>query len=407
MKFDHLANVPPITNSRIRVSIPKSLEKTVRNGHPWLFERSIIDQNRDGEAGELAVMFDSKKRFLAIGLYDPESVIRVKILQAGKPATINQDWFAEKMASAFDLRKGIPADGYRLIHGENDGFPSLILDRYADTFVLKLYSTAWLPHLHDFLSALWQFYQPERVVLRLSRNIQRSQTYGLHDGMTLYGTPPTEPVIFRENGLSFSADVLHGHKTGFFFDQRDNRSAVRELSKGYDVLDVFAYSGGFSVYAAAGGARSVVSLDISEPALINAQENFRLNQTNPDVQACQHEIVPADAFEMLQAYAVQGRSFDMVIVDAPSFAKSQDEIDRALMAYGRLARLASALLHPKGVLVMASCSSRITAEAFFNTVEASTVKPIIAFKHTFHAPDHPIGFPEGAYLKCYYGHLTG
>lgn len=406
--FNGIDQLPTASPDRIRLEVQSGAERALRQGHPWVFEQSILKQNREGAPGDLAVIFDAKKRFLGIGLYDPASVIRVKILQTHKPAPINADWFRAKLQTALDRRAPLLAqstDGFRLVHGENDGLPGMILDRYAQTLVLKLYTAAWLPHLRDVLSALWDLQPAERLVLRLSRSIQRENTYSLHDGMTLYGTPPTEPIIFHENGLTFSADVLKGHKTGFFFDQRENRAAVRELSAGCDVLDMFAYSGGFSVYAAAGGAKSVLSVDISEPALLSAQENFALNQANPGVSACQHRIQAGDAFEIMDDLRQQGRQFDLVIVDSPSFAKSSAEVDRALASYGKLARLATELIVPGGKLVMASCSSRVSAEAFFRAIQQASIRPLKELKQTFHALDHPIGFPEGAYLKCFYGQL--
>jgi 23S rRNA (cytosine1962-C5)-methyltransferase len=260
--------LPPIPEGRLRLEVHKQAERAIRDGHPWVFDQSITKQNRDGVAGQLAVIFDQKNRFLAVGLYDPDSVIRVKILHAGTPTPIDSAFYHEKIEFAVARRVGLAAtdtNGYRLIHGENDGFPSLILDRYAETFVLKLYSAAWLPHLRDVLTALWQVHAPERLVLRLSRQLASASTYGFTDGQVLVGSVPEGDVFFRENGLTFSADVIHGHKTGFFFDQRDNRYSVREFANGADVLDVFAYSGGFSVSAAAGGAKSVLSVDISEP----------------------------------------------------------------------------------------------------------------------------------------------
>ncbi len=413
-----------LRDSRLRLEVHKHAERALRDGHPWVFEQSIIKQNREGQPGQLAVIFDSKNRFLAVGLYDPDSVIRVKVLQAGTPTPINADFYRAKMQAAFALRAGLEAtqtNGYRMIHGENDGLPGLILDRYAQTLVLKLYSAAWLPHLPDVLTALYSLHPAERLVLRLSRQLaeEEAHTYGLTDGHILYKSHlsddghridgiahTTDAVIFQENGLTFSADVIHGHKTGFFFDQRDNRAAVRDLSQGADVLDVFAYSGGFSVAAAAGGAKSVLSVDISEPALQAARHNFALNNQNPQVSACAHSIQAGDAFDIMRQLASDGRRFDVVIVDAPSFAKRAQEVDRALAAYGRLARLAGQLVNGGGVLVLASCSSRVTPEAFFRVVTQAIGRPVTELQRTFHAIDHPIGFAEGAYLKCFYGKIS-
>src|SRR5690606_3794918 len=201
----------------------------------------------------------------------------------------------------------------------------------------------------------------------------------------------------------FAADVAVGHKTGFFFDQRDNRAHVRSLSSGRSTLDVFAYSGGFSVYAAAGGAVSVMSVDASAPALEAAAANFALNRDRAPVRAAQHTVRVGDAFEELQQLGAEGQRFDLVIVDPPSFAKSSAEVRGALVVYARLTRLALGVLSAGGVLVMSSCSSRVSPDAFFDAVlraAADAGRPLRELRRTGHALDHPIGFPEGEYLKC-------
>jgi 23S rRNA (cytosine1962-C5)-methyltransferase len=274
--------LPRASDRRIALQVTPAAERALRGGHPWVFDQAIVKQSHAGQPGDLAVIFDGKRRFLAIGLYDPDSPIRVRVLQHRQPATIDRAWFAGRLQAAAAIRQPLVAQhttGYRLVHGENDGLPGLIAGRYADTLVVKLYTAAWLPHLRDVVAGLHTVQPFERLVLRLSRNTAASAApYGLSDGQTLIGDDPGGPVIFQENGLFFAADVVKGHKTGFFFDQRDNRAEVRARAAGRRVLDVFAYSGGFSVYAAAGGATEVTSLDISAPALADAAANFALNR---------------------------------------------------------------------------------------------------------------------------------
>jgi 23S rRNA (cytosine1962-C5)-methyltransferase len=404
----NLDALPRVSDKRIALQVTPAAERALRGGHPWVFDQAIAKQSHAGQPGDLAVIFDGKRRFLAIGLYDPDSAIRVRILQHRQPATIDRAWFVQRLHAAAAIRQPLSVQqttGYRLVHGENDGLPGLIVGRYADTLVIKLYTAAWLPHLHDIIAGL-QTVQPfERLVLRLSRNIETSTApYGLVDGQTLIGDDPGGPVIFQENGLLFAADVVHGHKTGFFFDQRDNRAEVRARSAGRRVLDVFAYSGGFSVYAAAGGATEVTSLDISAPALAAAAANFALNQADANVSAARLITRVGDAFDGLEQFHAAGQTFDMVIVDPPAFAKSAAEVERALAAYARLMRLALNVLGTKGsVLVMASCSSRVTPAEFFSTVERTAAEAGRSFTgvlHTGHALDHPVGFAEGEYLKC-------
>ncbi len=406
-----LNQLPKPADRRLALHITRDAERHLRNGHPWLFADSISRQSHDGQAGDLAVVFDQKRRFLAIGLYDPASPIRVRILQQGAPATIDQQWFTDKLAAAARVREPLQHNaqttGYRLVYGENDGLPGVVIDRYDTTLVLKLYSTAWVPHLATLCAALQQVQPAERLVLRLSRNVATAlaPSYGLNDGMVLAGPPLTGPVIFLENGLRFEADPIHGQKTGFFLDQRENRAAVEAWAGGKRVLNVFAYNGGFSLYAARGGAYEVSSLDISRPALAAATRNFALNQDDPQVAAAAHPLLAGDAFVLLQQLASAGERYDLVIIDPPAFAKRQSEVEGALRAYARLTNLGLGVLQRGGTIVLASCSSRVSAEEFVtNAKQAATQggRPLQPFRQTAHALDHPVGFAEGAYLKCLY-----
>jgi 23S rRNA (cytosine1962-C5)-methyltransferase len=405
---EFLAALPLPSEKRIALRVSPAAERWVRRGHPWVYDKAIRQQSHDGRPGDLAVIFDRKGRFLAIGLYAPASPIRVRVLAQGQPTTIDADWFLYKLETAAEQRQLLlqsNTTGYRLVHGENDGLPGLVIDRYGESYVLKLYTTAWVPHLVDLLHGLTAVAQPQRVVLRLSRFVQSQEAdlYGLQDGQLLLGKPLRNGVRFLENGLYFEADVVQGQKTGFFLDQRDNRARVEKLADGRRVLNVFAYTGGFSLYAARGGAKEVVSLDISQPALANAMRNFKLNRAHEAVAAATHELLVGDAFLTMKQLIANRRRFEMVIIDPPAFAKRKEEVERAVSAYGRLVRLGLHLLKPGGVLVMSSCSSRVSAEEFFELVHktaAGAGRPLQEIERTGHALDHPITFAEGAYLKC-------
>ena len=406
----YLTALPKPADRRIALHVNRQAERAIHSGHPWLFDNSIERQSHAGKPGDLAVVFDQKRRFLAIGLYDPTSPLRLRVLQQGTQVAIDQTWFLAHLTKAAQRRAALltgRTTGYRLVHGENDGLPGLVVDRYDQTLVIKLYTAAWLPHLPDLLTGLATVQPTPRIVLRMSRALQKApeHLYGLTDGMILTGPPLGGPVIFLENGLRFEADPLHGQKTGFFLDQRDNRARVEGLAAGKRVLNVFAYNGGFSLYAARGGAPQVASLDISRPALQAAERNFALNRTVPTVAAATHQLLAGDAFQLLAEMASNGRRFDLVIIDPPAFAKQQTEVERALAAYAQLTRLGLGVLQPGGTLVLASCSSRVSAEAFFHTVmqaAAQSRRLLQCFAQTTHALDHPVGFPEGAYLKCLY-----
>ncbi len=377
----------------------------MRGGHPWLFAQSVREQNREGETGELAVLFDRKDKFLAVGLFDADSPIRVRILHAGKPQAIDAAFWERRAQEAFGRREGLfdsGTTGYRCINGESDGWPGLVLDRYGDTYAMKLYTAAWLPRLADITPLLAQ---GNRLVLRLSRNMQEAAAnrFHIHDGQVLLGQPLVGPVEFLENGLRFEADVLRGQKTGFFLDQRENRREVKALADGRDVLNLFSYTGGFSLYAADGGAASVCSIDISEFALAGARQNFALNASRPAVSRCRHETIQADVFGWLRQSPA--RRFDLIVLDPPSLAKRESERSEAIAAYAKLIEAAFSRLHKNGILVASSCSAHVSSAEFFNlTLETArkSGQKFAELKTTGHAPDHPATFGEAEYLKCIY-----
>jgi 23S rRNA (cytosine1962-C5)-methyltransferase len=379
----------------------------VRSGHPWVFSKSVREQNREGEAGELAVIYDRADRFLAVGLFDPESVLRIRVLHVGKPVQIDETWWKARLESAVAKRAGI-LDGRttacRLINGESDGWPGLVLDQYEGVLVLKLYTAAWRGRIDLLTRLLCETFRPQSVVLRLSRNVQSFfQSQGFNDGKTIFGAPVNGPIVFRETGIVFEADVVSGQKTGFFLDQRENRREVEKLSLSRDVLNAFSFSGGFSLYAARGGANSVSDLDISPHALTSARRNFDLNRNDSSIVRCRHETVQTNAFEWLEGNVE--RRFDLVVLDPPSLAKRETERAGAIRAYEKLAANALAHLRKKGALVAASCSAHVSAEEFFGAVTRAATqsgRKFSVLNKTRHAPDHPATFAEAEYLKCIY-----
>ncbi len=396
---------PFIETKRLAIKLKPSAEKMVKQGHPWIFENSILKQNTDGKAGDLAIVYDNKKNnFLACGLYDPYSPIRIKLIQYKKPSQINEDWFVNRIVEAFKIRQPLletDTNSYRLLFGENDLLPGFIADVYNKVLVIKLYSHIWFPYLNWMIPCLIEIVNCDAVVLRLSRTLQsKGATFNLHDGQVIFGDLENEVVIFKEHGVLFSANVIKGHKTGYFLDHRHNRRRVGELSYNKTVLDVFSYAGGFSVHALHGGAKKVTSLDISRQALEMAQENASLNTHEGT-----HDIIIADAFEGLQSLINQKKTFDIVVIDPPSFAKRENEISRAKKSYAKLAKLGAQLVNSNGILVLASCSSRIIAEDFFKISEEHILSAGRSFEvqeKTYHDIDHPVNFTEGAYLKCGY-----
>jgi len=402
-----LKDIPAPSTRNVTLRVDRSGERALRRGHPWLFADGATHRSHEGNTGDFAVVFDRARKFLAVGLYDADSPILVRVLHRGKPRPIDAAFFAERIAAAAELRAALPGQGttgYRLVNGENEGLPGLVADRYADTLVVRLDTPAWLPHLSPVLEALLEAAGAERVVLRLSRNAARRSTdlHGLQDGAVLAGPDLEAPVVFEENHLRFECDPAHGQKTGFFLDQRENRERVERLAHGRTVVNAFAYTGGFSLYAARGGAKQILSIDQSAPALAAAKRNFALNPALAS-QAGRHDTLRADVFDAFPQLAAQGRRFALVIVDPPSFASKQADVKGALAAYEKLAASALGVTERGGVLMMASCSSRVASDDFFARIHAAARRAgrrLTELERSGHPLDHPVGTEEGRYLKC-------
>ena len=406
-----LDQLPTAGEKRMAVRVTPDARRQIAAGHPWVYNESITSISHRGATGDLAVIFDNDRNFVAIGLWEPGSPIRIRVLHHGKPAQIDGAFWRSRLQAAADLRAAIgpDTDGYRVVNGENDGFPGLVLDRYADTFVVKLYTPVWIPHLKAVVEAIAELFEPRALVLRMARAMSGTPLHGLTEGMALIGDAPMAPVMFRENGLLFEADVVHGQKTGHFLDQRDNRALVGSMAAGMRVLDVFASTGGFSVYAAAGGATSVVSVDQSEPTLAVAARNFAHNASLPNVHHCDHDSIVGDAFEVMDRLIRRRKHYDIVVVDPPSFAQRKENVDRALHAYGQLTQRAVQLTRPDGLLVQASCSSRVTEEQFYATVRGAAQRAdhdLVEVRRTGHAVDHPVTFAQGGYLKALFARVV-
>jgi 23S rRNA (cytosine1962-C5)-methyltransferase len=391
---------------RLRLRLTPAAEGAVRSGHPWVYAERIKEANRPGVTGEIAIVYDRNDRFLALGLFDGDSPIRLRVLHTGKPVMVDDAWWKDRLAAAVARREGLfdsSTNGYRLVNGESDGWPAMVVDRYADTLVLKLYSPVWTGRVHEIAGWLAELVNPARIVLRLSRNAADAfGRAGFRDGQNLLGSAEDGSVVFLEDGLRFWSDVVKGQKTGFFLDQRENRRRIGRLSAGLDVLNAFSFSGGFSLHAARGGAKSVTDLDISPHALESARRNFELNREDRAVAAARHESVQADAFEWLER---DGDRFDIVICDPPSLAKREHERAGAIEAYQRLAASSIARVRPGGLLLAASCSAHVSAEEFYAAVTEAARRSGRRFaeiEYTSHAPDHRATFPEAFYLKAAY-----
>lgn len=390
---------------RLAVKLNAKGEQFVIKNHPWVFSNNIIKVSENPKTGDLTIVFSKKKnKVIGLGLYDSHSPIRIKMLYSGQEKVeINAVFFQQKIDEAF--KKRLPlletnTNSYRFLFGENDGFPGLIADVYALVLVVKIYSEIWLPYLEEILPYLQEKSKTKTVVIRLSRSLEKSKQHQLKNGEVVYGTLENDVVNFVEHGVNFSANVIKGHKTGYFLDHRANRKQVGLWSKNKTVLDVFSYAGGFSVHALANGAKEVTSLDISKQALEIAIQNGKLN-----TYTGKHNTLDGDAFVALKKLIKNNVTFDVVVIDPPSFAKQASEIELAKKKYAQLAALGVKLTSKKGLLVLASCSSRVNSQAFFDInmqILSTSNRDFKMLLKTTHDIDHPITFPEGAYLKCGY-----
>jgi 23S rRNA (cytosine1962-C5)-methyltransferase len=397
----------------IRLQISKGLQKKIRSGYPWVFKYQILNGPIKGNPGDLGVVYDSDNRFLAVGLIDPEDEICFRVLQRSNPIAINESFWEERFKNAVSIReplKNFQTDGYRVLNGENDGFPGLVLDRYGESGVLKIYSTSWIPYLKTLSDVIQKQLTVKRVVIRLARKINSicSQRFSVREGDLLFGESLNSSVRFLENGLTFEADILAGQKTGFYFDQRENRETIRELALGKTTLNVFCYTGGFSVYALAGKCKSVLEIDSNPWALESGRKNVELNFSDPKTVANFFQK-KGDAFQELEKLKKEKQSFDIVILDPPAFARKKKEKPSALNAYLKLVKIGTSLVKKGGVLFAASCSAPVFAEEFFEIVikgVRDTGSEFSSFKRSGHALDHPISFKEGAYLKGIFGKVN-
>jgi 23S rRNA (cytosine1962-C5)-methyltransferase len=378
------------------LTLPASLATSLASGHPWVY-RDHVGGFTAADGTWLRVVAGS---YEAIGLWDAESPIAVRLFSTRGP--VDARFVAERVREAWELRalvRGQGVTGYRLLFGEADGLPGIVVDLYGDYAVLVTYSRSLGALVPEVAQAVEEVARVRGVVRRARDG----------DGVRLTllaGEPPPSEVIIEERGMRLLAELEHGQKTGLFFDHRDNRAFVREISAGRSVLNLFAYTGGFSVAAALGGARAVTSVDISPPAIAAAQRNFALN----GLEGARHEALVADVFEYLEAVKARGERFDLVVCDPPSFAKNRQQLRAAEKAYRRLLALCLEVTVTGGLLCAASCTSQVSPDGFRAALRDAARKArrrLQVVRDIGHAPDHPvsIGHEEGRYLKFVAGRV--
>jgi 23S rRNA (cytosine1962-C5)-methyltransferase len=385
-------------------------------GHPWVYRNHVRDTGRLASGEWVRLRCGG---LTAYGLYDAQSAIAVRVYS--RHAAPDRAWAAERVWEAWEGRAalrdgGPPTTAYRWIYGEGDGLPGLVADRYGDYVVIQTYADS-LKAVVPLVAPALRVCDPSlRGALLRERPADGDPAAGEERGeaaegpaprlRTLWGEAPPADLVVQEHGLLFHADLFEGQKTGLFLDHRENRRTVEGLAAGRSVLNCFAYTGAFSLYALRGGAASVESADIGKGLAEAAAANIALNR----LDAGRHRFVTEDCFALLDAYAKAGRRFDIVILDPPSFARQKSSLHGALRAYARINALALRCVEPGGLLVTASCTSQVGPEQFRTMLgeAAAQAGARLQIVHEAGQPaDHPVpaGFPEGRYLKFVVGRV--
>jgi 23S rRNA (cytosine1962-C5)-methyltransferase len=378
--------------------LKKGRERPVLGGHPWIFSGAIERSEAGAASDPIADVLDHRGQWLARGLYNPKSQIRVRVLTRTKES-IDKTFFARRIAAAAELRTRLVApftNAYRVVNGEGDFLPGLIVDRYADYLVCEFFTAGIDALKSDVVQALAETLKPKGIYERSEGGVRDEEGLAPSVG-AVYGDEPPDAVEIEESGDRFLVDLRRGQKTGFFLDQRDNRVLVAGLSRGMTILNCFAYTGGFSVYALKAGAARVISVDSSRPALDLARQNLELN----GLSANERDLVRADAFAYLKSF---NEKIDMLILDPPSLAHRRGDVEAAAGGYKFLNLHGLKLLPPGGTLLTFCCSQHVTLDLFQKIVFGAAVdarRQVQILKRVGAAADHPVSLhhPEGEYLK--------
>ncbi len=392
-------NTMPLLNTAtpIKLRLNRDLARTIKRGHPWVYAEALRDLPK-APAGSPAILLDNRKgQPVAVGMYDPNSPLAFRVCDTDGETNLDDRWAEHRLRKAYELRRTLfdgQTTGYRFVNGEGDSTPGLVIDRYGDIAVLKLDGPGPCGFWNPVGVAEW-LAKHASITTVFERRKERGR-----EGRVLIGDEPNEPVSFLERGLKFTADVVHGQKTGFFLDQRDNRHVIRSLAQGRSVVNLFSYTGGFSIAAGIGGATQVTTVDLAQPAVTTAHDHWILNGLDPSV----HEPIAADAFQFLTQAGSRKRRWEITIVDPPSFAPNQESVARATAAYQSLISGGARITAGGGLLAAASCSSHIDLEMFLKICEegvSEARRRATVLSVQGQPPDHPspLALPEFRYLK--------
>ena len=386
------------------ILMPGKERAAFKNRHPWVFAGSVGRLEGRARPGDTVEVLADNLRPLGRAAYSPQSQIRARFWTFDPDESVDDAFFKRRIAAAVARRQALPElkgqQGLRLIHAESDGLPGIIADQYGDTVVVQLNSAGADKWRKAIVNALVLATGCERIYERSDSDVRGLE--GLEPTVGwLHGEPKETGLAIDENGVQLAVDVVGGHKTGFYLDQRDNRAWLRSVAADKDILNCFCYTGGFSLQALAGGAKSVLSIDSSGPALAQARANLALN---PQLPAERAEWLEADVFQALRDFRKAERSFDLIVLDPPKFAPSAAYADRAARAYKDINILGFRLLRPGGLLMTYSCSGGIGLELFQKIVAGAAVdagREARIVRRLSGTADHPVAlnFPEGEYLK--------
>ncbi|MCX2727231.1 class I SAM-dependent rRNA methyltransferase [Thermomicrobium sp. 4228-Ro] len=386
-----------------RLILKSDHDRPVRRHHPWIFSGAIARIDGDAEDGDIVEVHSSDGEWLARGYLNRRSQIVVRLLSWNRDETIDESFWARRIERALAARTRLHLDqvtnAYRLIYAESDWLPGLIVDRYADFLVIQSLTLGIERRKELLVRLLAERCRPAGIYERSDLDVREKEGLPPADG-TLWGQEPPERILIEEYGHRFQVDVRRGQKTGFYLDQRENRRRAAAYLKHGRVLNAFAYTGAFAIYALANGAEHVVNLDTSAEALAEAAAHLALNGFPAD----RAEQIGGDAFRLLRHFRAGGRRFDAVILDPPKFAYAHAHLERAARGYKDINLQALHLIEPGGVLITFSCSGLVSIDLFQKIVFAAAEdagREVQILERLGHPPDHPVrlSFPEGEYLK--------
>lgn len=381
-----------------KVFLKKQIQNRVLLGHPWVFGNEVAEIKGDVTPGDIVEVFTHKGIFVGKGYINPQSLIIVRILTRDRNETINDEFFYRRILKCWQYRQKIGyVENCRLVFGEADDLPALVIDKFNDYFVIQTMSLGIEKWKDAIVAALNRIFQPKGIYER--NDVPVRELEGMQQQKGFLSAPFDTNIIINENGLKFHVDIVNGQKTGYFLDQQDNRREIRNIVKGADVLEAFCYTGTFSCHAGHYGAKKVLGLDISETAIQTARRNATLNGLD---DICKFEAL--NAFDQLKQWTREDRKFDVVMLDPPAFTKSRENIQKAVTGYKEINLRGMKLLKPGGFLVTASCTNLVNPDLFLQTIDAAAKDAKKRLKQvTFQsqAQDHPIlrNIDNTTYLK--------